>query len=241
LHHVTLDRWSRQRSPIHGLDARAKLAAALILLVAIGATPARAILSYAVFAAALIAALSIARLPLIAALARAAIVLPFSAIFAVSNWASGAPDQAIAIAVKSYLSALAALALIATTPLPVLLRAFEWFRVPGLLIMVAQFVYRYLFVVSEQAQHMRAAALCRGGRGMSRGVGLRSAAGAVAVLFARSQARAEGIHRAMASRGFNSRLPAPPLRGAGPAMDWLCIAASVAIAGAARAAPRLGL
>jgi cobalt/nickel transport system permease protein len=77
---------------------------------------------------------------------------------------------------------------------------------PRLLVLVAQFLYRYLFVLSEQAQHMRLAAACREGAGGHRRKSRsRAATGAVAVLFARSYGRAEGVHRAMQARGFSGR------------------------------------
>ena len=76
--------------------------------------------------------------------------------------------------------------------------------------MVAQFLYRYLFVISEEAQHMSKAAASRGAsvRGMmGNGARFRAAAGALAVLFARSYGRAEDIHRAMLARAFTGRFP----------------------------------
>jgi cobalt/nickel transport system permease protein len=82
----------------------------------------------------------------------------------------------------------------------------ERLGIPRLLVLVAQFLYRYLFVLSEQAQHMRLAAACRdGGARARRRSGFRAASGALAVLFARSYQRAEGIHRAMQARGFRGR------------------------------------
>ena len=71
-----------------------------------------------------------------------------------------------------------------------------------------QFLHRYLFVVSEQAQHMRLAAESRGSAGGSRfrRWRVRAATGALAVLFARSYNRAEGTYRAMLSRSFEGRL-----------------------------------
>ena len=106
---------------------------------------------------------------------------------------------------KSYLSALAVLLLVSTTPLPVLLRGFEMTGAPRFLLMVAQFLYRYLFVISEEAQHMRKARMARGatvGGLAGNAARFRAAAGALAVLFARSYARAEEIHRAMLARSF---------------------------------------
>jgi cobalt/nickel transport system permease protein len=201
LHHVVLERWSRGSSPLHRRDPRAKIAGLAVFLV-VTATAHRALPEVAAGLALLLVAAAIcARLPLAGALARAALVLPFTLVFAAVCWLAGDPARGLALAMKSYLSALAVLVLVATTPLPVLLRGLESMGAPRFLLMVAQFLYRYLFVISEEAQHMRVAAASRGA---SRGRvdGLRAAAGALAVLFARSYQRAEEIHRAMLARGF---------------------------------------
>ena len=88
-------------------------------------------------------------------------MLPFTAVFAAVSWLAGDPARGAALVLKSYLSALAVLLLVSTTPLPVLLRGFEIAGAPRFLLMVAQFLYRYLFVISEEAQHMRKAAAWR--------------------------------------------------------------------------------
>jgi cobalt/nickel transport system permease protein len=106
---------------------------------------------------------------------------------------------------KSYLSTVAVLLVVGTTPLPLLLSGLESLGTPRLLVLVAQFLYRYLFVVSEQAQHIRLAAACRQGTERRRRSRFHAAAGALAVLFARSYYRAEGIHRAMMARAFSGK------------------------------------
>jgi len=81
---------------------------------------------------------------------------------------------------------------------------------PRFLLEVGQFLYRYLFVVSEEAQHMRKAAAARGASvqgWLSQRQRFRASAGALAVLFARSYGRAEDVHRAMLARGFQGQLP----------------------------------
>jgi len=210
LHHIVLERWSRGASALHARDPRAKIVPLLVFLTAL-ATARRALPEFsAVLFLLLCAALLGARIPLLAALARAALVLPFAAVFAAVCWLSGDPARGVAVALKSYLSALAVLTLVATTPLPALLRGLEAMRVPLFLLTVAQFLYRYLFVISEEAQHMRKAAAARGApvRPMaSSGARFRAAAGALAVLFARSYGRARDVHRAMLARGFTGRLP----------------------------------
>jgi cobalt/nickel transport system permease protein len=213
LHHVVVERWSRGASPLHARDPLAKLAALAAFLIAVSTTPARAQMAFAGYAALVAAAMAGSRLPLGGLVRRAALVLPFSATFALITWLSGEPGRALALAEKSFLSGLAALLLIATTPLTPLLAALESLRMPRLLILVVQFLYRYLFVISEQAQHMRLAAQSRhpGGwfQGSARRRGFAAAAGALSVLFARSWERADGIYRAMLARGFNGRFSTP--------------------------------
>jgi len=205
VHHVVLERWSRGSSPLHRRDPRAKFGALLIFLVVL-ATAHRSLPILSVALLALLAGTLLwARIPLSRALARAAVVLPFTLVFAAVCWVAGDPARGLALLLKSYLSALAVLAVISTTPLPLLLHGLETAGVPRFLLMVAQFLYRYLFVISEEAQHMRVAARSRGAgtrEFAAQPARFRAAAGALAVLFARSYARAGDIHHAMLARGF---------------------------------------
>jgi cobalt/nickel transport system permease protein len=225
VHHVTLDTWSRLDSPIHRLDARAKIAAALAVLVSLAlAQPVRPELLGGYFV--LITSLALAaRAPLPGLLARAGLVLPFALGVAALNLFSGDPGRALALLGKSYLSACMVLLLLATTSLHALLRGLEWFGAPRFFLMVAQFLYRYLFVLSEQAQHMAQARQCRAG-----GRSWPAAGGAVAVLFARSYDRAERIHRAMLARGFQGHfiLLDPPAAGARELLFLTVLAAALA-------------
>ena len=205
MHHVVLERWSRGTSPIHRRDPRAKIAALLAFLIVLAtahqALPALAMMLFLLLCGALLWA----RLPVTGALARACIVLPFALVFAGISWLSGDPARGLALVLKSYLSSLAVLLVVSTTALPDLLRGLEMTGAPRFLLMVAQFLYRYLFVISEEAQHMRKAAAARGAsvRGLTgNGARFRGAAGALAVLFARSYGRAENIQRAMLARAF---------------------------------------
>ena len=226
MHHLVVEQWSRGKSPLHARDARAKFGALLAFLIAVSTTNPTAQLAFAAYAVLLIGAMAAARLPLAALARRAALVLPFSATFALITWWSGDAARALALAEKSFLSGLAALILVATTPIPDLLRGLEILRVPRMLILVIQFLYRYLFVISEQAQHMRLAAASR------RGWRFRAAAGALGVLFARSWERADGIYRAMLARGFSGRFPTlshPHWHAADAVFFFAATAASLAI------------
>jgi cobalt/nickel transport system permease protein len=228
VHHLVVDRWSRGASVLHQRDPRAKLAALLVFLIALSTTPSSAQWGFAAYAVLLILAVNRARLPILGLAARAALILPFSATFALLTWWSGDSLRALALAEKSFLSGMAALLLVATTPLTGWTAALESWRAPRMLILVIQFVYRYLFVVAEQAQRMRWAAACRG----PQKPGLRLAAGLVGVLFARSWQRADGVYHSMLSRGFRGRfVPAAPVPfGTSDALFFsTCLAACLAI------------
>ena len=197
MHHLVIEGWSRRSSPLHARDARVKLVALLVFLVAVSTTSSQsAFYGYSVLLA---AAVGIARLPVGALLKRAALLLPFVATFALITWWSGQPERALMLFEKSFLSGMGALVVVATTPMNDLLGGLESLMVPRPLILVVQFLYRYLFVISEQAQHMRMAARARGSR-------FQSARGAVGVLFTRSWERADGIYQAMLARGFTGRI-----------------------------------
>jgi cobalt/nickel transport system permease protein len=214
---------------LHTRDPRAKLAALLVFLIALSTTRPGAQWAFAAYAILLLIAVNRARLPILGLAGRAALVLPFSATFALITWWSGDSMRALALAEKSFLSGMAAMLLVATTPLTGWTAALESWRVPRMLILVIQFVYRYLFVIAEQGQRMRWAAACRGSH---KSGGLRVAAGLVGVLFARSWQRADGIYHAMLARGFRGRFVpavAAPFRASDALFFSACLAGCLAI------------
>ena len=85
MHHVVVERWSRGSSPLHARDARAKLGALAVFLVAVSTTSEHAQAAFGAYAGLLVIALFVSRLPA-AVVRRAALVLPFSATFAVITW-----------------------------------------------------------------------------------------------------------------------------------------------------------
>jgi cobalt/nickel transport system permease protein len=183
--HLLIDQWSRRPGPLQALPAGPKLAALFVTLVSISLAP------ITIPAAILLLALIYSKLPPLALLKRAALVLPFAALLALAD-----PARAATLLTKTYLSALAALLFAATTPLPAWTAALRHIGVPATLVSTIEFVYRYLFVLAEEARSIATAARARGGFRFT------AAAGAIAVLFARSWHRAESVHRAMLARGY---------------------------------------
>lgn len=233
LHYVDLDRWSRRDSFLHRRDARVKLPALLVFLIALATTKPLQADSAAAFAGLALVGIISSRLPLLPVLMRASVVLPFTVTFALISFFSGDAARGLSLLFRSLVSALAVVLLVATTPMPALLHAASSLGVPRILVLVLQFLYRYLFVVMDQAQRMRTAALCRGSalkrhHGRKR---FRAAGSALAVLFARSYEKAEGIERAMLARGFDGRmhLLSPPRLGAAD-VTFLILISTLAIA-----------
>ncbi len=202
---------------------------ALALLVSIATLTEHTLLICAVYFALLIAVTAAARLPLFAVLIRAAAVLPFALTFALVSAIAGEPARAAMLIVRGYLSAFAAMLLISTTSMPQLIVGLEWLRFPTFLLQVMQFLYRYLNVLMAESGSMRQASLARAGR--IRMLQFRQAAGAAGVLFAKSWSRAQGIHRAMISRGFDGRMPAFVRPGFGLADAGFAAGAATLIAG----------
>ncbi|MBZ5606266.1 MAG: aminotransferase class I/II-fold pyridoxal phosphate-dependent enzyme, partial [Acidobacteriia bacterium] len=102
MHHLVIEGWSRKASPLHARDARAKLGALLVFLVAVSTTPVSAQIVFYADVALLTAAVAIARLPVVAMLKRAALLLPFVATFALVSLVAGQPDEGIAWIKKGF-------------------------------------------------------------------------------------------------------------------------------------------
>ena len=86
-----------------------------------------------------------------------------------------------------------------------MLRGLEALRVPRTLTLIAAFMYRYLFVIVDEVQRMRAARDARGYR--PRRCSAPAPIGRMAsALFLRSHARGERVYLAMLSRGYDGRM-----------------------------------
>ncbi|MBV8896636.1 MAG: hypothetical protein JO051_09000 [Acidobacteriaceae bacterium] len=147
-----------------------------------------------------------AKLPVLRMLWISLIVVPFVGLFALVIYLSGDVRRALLILTKSYLSALAVMACVSSTPLPRLVQAARSLYMPAFLVEVTQLIYRYLFVLGGEIQMMRIAFSARAGRPGRRA--FQSASGMVAVLFGRAYGKATAVHSAMLSRAFTGTLNA---------------------------------
>ena len=110
------------------------------------------------------------------------------------------------VSVKAGIGAVSAVLLGATTSFPEILHGLERLRAPRLLIVIAGFMYRYVFVIADETRRMRAALAARGYR--PRHVGQVAALGRmVTALFLRSYERGERVYVAMLARGYAGTMP----------------------------------
>jgi cobalt/nickel transport system permease protein len=193
-------------SPIHRLDARAKILALIGFVVVAVTTPPGAWRAFAAYGAVLAVLAAVAKLPPGYVLRRLVVEVPFLIAALVLVWVRG-PADGLALAARVTTALLAAVVLSSTTPFPALLQGFERLRVPRLLLVIAAFMWRYLHVVGDEVDRMRVAREARGYRPRTLRQARLPLGGTVAALFIRSLERGERVHLAMTSRGYTGGMP----------------------------------
>jgi cobalt/nickel transport system permease protein len=220
------ERYVAGRSAIHATDARAKLPAALAYVFAVTLTPVGHWPALALLALPPAAALVLSRLSPLLVLRRSALALPFllaavplmftkegEVLFNVPlfGWTASQEglDAVLSILAKSWLSMLAAVILTATTPAVELLRAMRSLGLPRLLVATVSFMYRYLFVIGEEALSLMRARDSRSARlpgqrgGGTLGWRAKVTGNMVGSLFLRTYERSERVYAAMQARGYD--------------------------------------
>jgi len=219
LHHSHIDRFARGDSPVHRLDPRGKLIAVIAYTAVLISFDRYAVFVLAPMAVGPLAALWFGRVPVTFALRRAAVLSPFILMLCLASpfyddspqalafgpwqWEiAGGYLTAVDVAVKFTLSVLALTALTGTTIFASLLEAMRRLRLPRVLTMQIGLLYRYLFLLLDEAMRIRRARDFRGAARAATGRRLTAAAGVIGGLFVRTVDRSERVHTAMAARGY---------------------------------------
>jgi len=214
-----LDRLSHRDTAVHRLDPRAKVVATLLFVVAVVSFPRYEVLSMLPFLLFPVLMASLGDIPGGFIARKVAAVSPFALFVGMFNplfdpgtvtilpgvsvsagWISFA-----SILVKFALTISAALLLIATTSFPGICRGLNRLGAPRLFVSQLLFLYRYLFVLLEEAIRVVRARDTRSFG--NRGTGMRVFVRIVGTLFLRTVERAERIYGAMLSRGFRGEVP----------------------------------
>ncbi|MBI5906044.1 MAG: cobalt ECF transporter T component CbiQ [Deltaproteobacteria bacterium] len=214
-----LDRLSYRDTSVHRLDPRAKVVATLLFVVVVVSFPKYEVLSLLPFFLFPVLIGALGDIPAGFILKKVAAVSPFAVFVGILNPLFDPLKIAIApgvsvsagwisfasILVKFSLTISAALLLIATTSFPGICRALRRLGVPELFVSQLLFLYRYLFVLMEEAiRVVRARDMRSFG---ARGTGPRVFVRIAGTLFLRTVERAERIYGAMLARGFRGEVP----------------------------------
>ena len=224
---ASLDRYEQRESLIHRLDPRVKVVITVLFIASNVFLPDGTWVAFGLAWALILLAGRLARLALVSLLKRSAVALPFAlaavtiiftypghslATWRIGDWTITATDAGLVrfatILLRSWISVQMALLLAATTPFPDLMHALRHLRVPAALITIISFMYRYLYVLADEAGRLlraRAARSARPAGGAGGGALLwraRTAGNMVGQLLLRSLERSERVYHAMAARGY---------------------------------------
>jgi cobalt ABC transporter, permease protein CbiQ len=215
-----LDRLAAQNTSVHRLDPRAKVVTTLAFLVCVvsfGKYEVLAMLPFVIFP---IALATEGDLPLGYLARKLLVVAPFAVVVGMFNplldrvvmvqigslALSGGWISFASILVRFALTTSAALVLIGTTSFNGVCMALERLGAPDVFATQLLFLYRYIFVLGEEAMSMARARALRsfGGRGM----GMRVYGLMLGHLLLRTYDRAQRVYLAMLSRGFDGQIRA---------------------------------
>jgi len=231
MHFDAFDRYHEKESFVHHLDPRVKVVVTVAFIISNALLPDGAWMAFIFAWLFLLAANVLSRLGIGYSFKRSLVALPFALIaitvlfsipgkpvayFSIAMWDFVITDAGllrfVSILIRSWLSVQIALLLVAVTRFPDLIHALEHLRVPAILTTIIAFLYRYLFVLTDEvlrllrARESRSAATA--GQRSGRGVVWRAkiAGNMAGQLFLRSYERSDRIYNAMLSRGYTGHL-----------------------------------
>jgi len=255
MHVHFLDPYRPRSSPVHALDPRLKLVLTLGFILTTALVPPGAWPVYILLLAIVLSVEIISDLGVGTVLKRSALALPFvlaavpilftipgTALWSIQigPWelvlSAAGLERFASIAAKSWISVQAAIILASSTPFPELLAAMRAIRIPRLLVAIFSLMWRYLFVLVDEALRLLRARASRSGRsdqpGLKTGGSLawrgRVAGGMAGNLFLRAYERSERIYMAMLARGYDGEIRKEPLPRLGPG-GWLLLGVGLSV------------
>ena len=223
MHHAFIDKFAHLESPVHRLDPRTKIISFFFFVIAVVLTT--DYLAFGLFFVLILSALIASKVPLGYVFRHSLVVFPFAGLVGLSllfvkngevigslpigpfllSVSKEGVQLFLSVLLKSWLSVLAMLALVSTTRFPVLLKGFEWLKAPQLILMIISFMYRYIFLLTDEVMRMKAA---RDSRGQQNNLleNFRAAGCMIGALFIKSYERAEKAYLAMCARGFDGQI-----------------------------------
>ena len=222
--HSFLDQYSDGDSLVHKLDPRTKFIGIMLFVLALYLTPPGRWPAFAVYFGLIATLIIISRVPIIYVFKRSLVIVPFVLLIAIFipffregevvgsysiwRWQVSVTDSGLKvlanILAKAWLCILGLILLSATTRMTSLLQGLEQLRLPQVMCLILSFMYRYLFVLVDEAMRMKRAWDSRHFGG-SRLRQLRTIGNMTGTLFIRSYERGERVYAAMLARSFDGQ------------------------------------
>jgi cobalt/nickel transport system permease protein len=210
------------------IHAQVKLLMVLSYIIAVIISSPKGYLAWVAFGMLIMLMFILCRVKLGIVLARLLTLIPFIALCALGLLIGGSVDRFVQVVVKSTLCVTAMTWLSLTTPFSEIIHAMRKLRMPSTIVTMLSMLYRYIFVLGEEALRMQRAFLSRCPRKLSladaRYIGMM-----VGSLLLRAYDRAERIHMAMLSRCFSGEMRVIS-KGSPSALEWLLLIAFTALA-----------
>lgn len=220
-----LDLLATGDSAIHRLDARAKVLTVFFYIIAVVSFDRYALMELAPFLLFPVITVTLSGLPITYILKKVLTILPFTLFVGLFNpffdreihlvfgpiAISGGWISCISILVRSALTVGSAVILIASTGFMPVCHALDRLGTPRVFTVQLLFLYRYIFVLTEEAARTtRARELRSFGK---KGSGISSFGPLIGHLLIRTWSRAERIHMAMLARGFSGEFHTNKMKG----------------------------
>jgi len=222
--HSFLDKYSEGHSMLHRLDPRTKLVATLAFIALVVLLPSASWLTYGLYFITVVALIIISRVPVTYVFKRSLIIVPFVLMvalfipffkegteafsFNILSWHLSVTYEGLetlgSVMAKAWLSILFLILLTSTTTFSNILKALEHLKMPRVLVMIMSFMYRYIFVLTDEVMRMKQARDSRNfGNGGKRLWQIKTVGNMIGTLFIRSYERGERVYAAMTARGFD--------------------------------------
>ncbi|MBZ5494908.1 MAG: cobalt ECF transporter T component CbiQ [Acidobacteriia bacterium] len=207
--HSFVDRYANLDSPLHLLDARTKVIGFSALVVAALLIPAASTGEFFLFFFLMAILAGISQIPMQYVVARTVAILPFVLLAGLAAPWRGSAGWAwfLALLLRSILCLLILILLTNTTRFIEMLRGLRKLGCPKILVANLSFLYRYLFVLSDEVMRMQQARDCRRIGKVGALMELRTLGSMLGTLMVRSFERADHMYQAMLSRGFSGEFP----------------------------------
>jgi cobalt/nickel transport system permease protein len=253
MHYHFLDPYRERQSVIHALDPRVKLVFTLAFILTLALLPFGAWPIYVLMLTLSLSITVLSELGLKYVLKRSLLAIPFvlaavPLLFTVKGPAlliipigslsltitSTGLERLLSIMFKSWVSLQVAIVFAASTPFPDILLAMRAVKIPRLIVSLFGLMWRYMFVIVDEAIRLMRARASRSGaiEGSKSGGSIawraKVTGGMAGNLFIRSLDRGDRIYAAMAARGYDGEIrsfPLPPITSA----SWITLLGGIAL------------